>query len=32
VGLRLQHTNRYTTAVTCGFLLPLARERRSTVP
>src|SRR5262249_2460517 len=26
---RLQHTNRYTTVVTCGFLLPLARERRA---
>jgi uncharacterized repeat protein (TIGR03943 family) len=27
VGRRLQHTNRYATAVTCGFLLSLARER-----
>jgi hypothetical protein len=24
VDLRLQHTNRYATVVSCGFLLPLA--------
>jgi len=29
VGRGLQHTNRYATAVTCGFPLPLVRERRS---
>jgi site-specific DNA recombinase len=28
VDRRLQHTNRYATALTCSFLLPLARERR----
>jgi hypothetical protein len=32
VGRGLQHTNRCATAVTCGFLLPLARERRDRGP
>ena len=26
VDRRLQHTNRYATVLTCGFLLPLVRE------
>lgn len=29
VDRRLQHTNRCAKAVTCSFLLPLARERRA---
>src|SRR6266480_3728218 len=29
VDRRLQHTNRYATVLTCGFLLPLVRERRA---
>jgi hypothetical protein len=29
LGLRLQHTNRCATVLTCGFLLPLVRERRA---
>ena len=32
VERRFQHTNRYATAVTRGFLLPLVRERRSKAP
>lgn len=28
VDRRFQHTNRYVTAMTCSFLLPLAHERR----
>jgi hypothetical protein len=28
-GLEVQHTNRYATVLTCGFLLPLVRERRA---
>ncbi len=31
-GDRLHHTNRYATALTCSFLLPLAREHRSAAP
>jgi hypothetical protein len=32
LGRRLQHTNRYTTVLTCGFPLPMARERRASGP
>jgi hypothetical protein len=32
VDRRLQHTNRYAIVVTCGFPLPMVRERRSAVP
>jgi len=29
VARRLQHTNRYATVLTCGFLLPLTGDRRA---
>jgi hypothetical protein len=31
VDRRLPHTNRYATVLTCGFLLPLAGDRRAAI-